>query len=301
VISFTARACQKKEIILMDSTSKKGKIIWIDWSVFVHRSIFASENCPDSSVGYLAMNSLIACLSRIGVHANDTVVVAMDTGKSWRKKIDPEYKANRKAAREAHEKIDWTKCFAAMNDLRDTLNDATPWRFVGIDSIEADDIMAEGVRYFTDYDHVIVSHDADLEQLFIYPNVNIFSPAAKPPRYKVRLTNPLELLMKKIRLETSDNLITKLVSERDYDKRKSIVSLLELPAWLKLAVADKFKTFNEPKIYNDILFPFDSLKPRYDNLNDSNKLMTYEDSRKLEERRAKRSAKKKVKNRRNRG
>jgi len=225
----------------------------------------------------------------------DRVLVACDLGKSWRKQVDSSYKANRKANREAHEEIDWKKSFGELNELKLSLNDATPWEFCEADTVEADDWMAEGVRYFTEYDHVIISHDADLEQLFIYPNVNIFSPASKPPRYKMRPVNPYVLLMQKIRMEKSDNLTEKLVSERDEDKRQLIVSLLELPSWVTVVTNQRFATLREPgyeKLYDESLFPYSSLLDRYKNLGSSNKLITYEQSRKIEARRAKKKRKK---------
>lgn len=175
---------------------------------------------------YTAISMLFSNLKHLELSPDDLIVVAIDSPKgSWRKEVDKEYKANRKELRKKSD-IDWNYWFTAFNDLLINLDRATPFILIKIDKLEADDIIAEGVKYFKDRECIIVSSDTDYEQLTSYSNVKIFSPKAK--RFK-EVSDPYKKIAEKINKEKTDNLVSPVLNLEDYKKRKSLVSLIDLP------------------------------------------------------------------------
>ena len=103
------------------------------------------------------------------------MVICMDHTNVWRKKFFPQYKANRKKARK-QSKHDWTTIFTMMNEVREEVENYSPYRCVRIEGCEADDVIAAIVEAKNDPSPtVIVSPDKDFIQLQKYPNVKQFS------------------------------------------------------------------------------------------------------------------------------
>tara|TARA_B100000085_G_scaffold168458_1_gene153278 strand:- start:18664 stop:19512 length:849 start_codon:yes stop_codon:yes gene_type:complete len=103
------------------------------------------------------------------------MVIAMDHTNVWRKKSFPFYKANRKKQRK-ESKHDWTAIFTMMNDVREEVEEYSPYRCVRIEGCEADDVIATIIEAKNDPSPtVIVSPDKDFVQLQKYPNVKQFS------------------------------------------------------------------------------------------------------------------------------
>ena len=202
------------------------KIIWIDFGYFMFRAIYGWKNNRTTPATYMCLASIISNIKKVGLNPEDTVIIAVDSPKgSWRKDIDSEYKANRRAKREK-EDIDWKDIFKQFNNLVENLDTNTPFHSIVVERMEADDIIAYGCKKFTDTKHIILSADSDYEQLYAYPNVKIFSPLSK--KWK-DIKNPYRLLLNKIRKEVSDNLISPILTKEDYLKRESIVNLMKLP------------------------------------------------------------------------
>jgi len=213
---------------------------------------------------------------RTGLSPNDIVIFACDSPKgSWRRDVDPAYKANRKGKRESFDDINWTEQFQSFAMLANNITEATPFYFLMADKLEADDIIAYGVRHFDDKECIIVSTDSDFEQLLAFPNVKLFSPVSK--QYKF-VKNPYQILAKKIKKETTDNLITPILTPEDYEKRKSIVSLLELPSQVEQAAAEALSQI-QPKEYDIEHFMFAILRERFHKLYNSDKVVKYNASK----------------------
>ena len=269
------------------------KVIFIDWSVFMFRAIFASlHNTAVPSV-YTAFAMIISNLKKIGVTPDDRIIIACDKGKSWRKSVDCSYKAQRKAGREKFP-IDWDKQFASFDWLLGEVDKATSWNVVGAESLEADDWMAVGSRFFVDNEVILITTDSDLEQMWKYKNVKIFSPIKKcagksgkgaykipPPDFNV-----YKLLSQKIRKETADNLVNPILSQEDYDKRKQIVSLLELPDNIENTIRERLANLKN-KETNIELLPFKSIRERFKTLYNTDKIVTYKESMKKRKKRRK--------------
>lgn len=268
----------------------KGKVIVLDFGIFSHRSIFAWRNNKKSSVEYTCLNMIIACLRRVGVEPMDEIIVACDGKGNWRKAVDSCYKANRKEFREKQTDIDWGVMYGRMNALLTKIDDGTDWQIIKLEKIEADDIGAVACRFFKDREVVLVSYDKDWEQLTAYDNVKLFSPLTK--EYKI-VKDPYLILAQKIEKETSDNLINPILTEADYNKRKMIVSLLELPDFVEDVCIEAFKNIKEKEGFIDFI-PFPKMREKIAGLyNDKSKIVTYESCLNPKKKRKKKTKKRK--------
>lgn len=232
------------------------KIILVDWGFIMHQAIFSyngammrKQESPDSEMfvcpsTYTAMSSLISCLKRIGYNSEeaDKVVLCCDGRHSWRKEVEVSYKANRKEDREKAQFIDWTKEYLMHDDLLIKIAENLPFFLIKLENCEADDIIAEAVRFFKDNQCVIVSPDEDMLQLLTYDNTRVYSPHPKVKTHPYKILSldrnkekelAYKSIMKKIEIERTDNLCSPILNEEDYDKRLKCVSLLDLPQEIK--------------------------------------------------------------------
>jgi len=77
------------------------KIVFVDFNIFMFKSIFIYEKHPTTPPTYLSLTMLLGDLTKVGIEERDTIILALDSKKgSWRKEVDPNYKANRKENRE---------------------------------------------------------------------------------------------------------------------------------------------------------------------------------------------------------
>ncbi len=240
------------------------RAILCDFSVFMFRSIFGAYKNKDNQIPatYSCMSMILSCLKELKATSDDTIIIAVDSPKgSWRKDHDKEYKGNRKAAREKFD-IDWKHEFQAFQYLRDNLRECTPFKVVEADNMEADDIISVACRELAPTECIIVSTDSDYEQLTSLPHVKCFSPVSK--KFKI-VKNPHALLAKKIEKERADNLISPILTEADYLKRKMLVDLTKLPEF----VEETCKKALDISLKSDIIvFDYSRLKhkslhPRY--------------------------------------
>ncbi len=228
------------------------RVILIDWSVFMFRAIFAGARNPNSvPPTYSTMSMIISCLKELNATLDDKIIIAIDGRNSWRKDYDKEYKANRKGDRAKHD-IDWNKLFGDYDRLKQNVAGNTPFQLVEADRMEADDVIAYAVRYYAPKECIIVSTDSDYEQLTCYPNVKVFSPVTK--KFKI-VKNPYSLLAKKIESERADNLLSPILTEADYNKRKMLVDLTKLPDFVEEAVKKELDKLPE----SDIIFNYEKL------------------------------------------
>lgn len=267
--------------------NKKGKVILIDWGMILHRSIFAWRKNKLLDVEYIALNQLFSYLYKIGVDKKDLIIIAVDSEKgSWRRQAIQEYKANRKAKREEYEDIDWKALFKKFDNLIDLIEKATPFYVIKIDKLEADDIIAYATKFYKNRECIIVSIDKDFELLWARENVKIFSPLVKfkgtKGAYKIcpNKNYPYKLLEKKIKREESDNLISDIKTEEDYELRKIVVDLLELPKYVELLVKKKLKDIKNGKKYDYRLIPYPKIRQRLLKLFYNSGIIKYEECEK---------------------
>jgi hypothetical protein len=273
---------------------QQAKVIVLDFGVFMHRAIFSTVNNPGIPATYTCLSMILGCLSRIGIDPDDTIIVAMDFLRSWRRELEDSYKADRAKKRE-DSSIDFKEQYRLFDDLVRQLDEATSWHFIRGEHLEADDIMAAASRYFSAHEVVLVTYDSDLEQCWYYPNVKIFSPISKAYKLKPKNFNAYQLISKKIEKEATDNLTAPVLNQQDYEKRLRCINLIELPDWVENFLIDVFKNLPEkPECLEKI--PFKSIRNRFGSLySGKSRMITYEDCMRKEERKAKRKFKAKEK------
>jgi len=268
----------------------ESKVIVIDWGIFLHRSIFASKKNTAVPPTFTAMSMILGNLKKIGVNKEDIVIVAVDFLKSWRKEIIEEYKANRKQIRE-DSGIDFPYWYKKFNELLEEIDIGTNWHIIQIPHLEADDIMAVASRYYKDKEVVLLTYDKDLEQCWQYENVKIFSPLTKKWKLRPPQFNAYKLIASKTNYEASDNLVSPVLNEEEYDKRKMCVDLLKLPDWVESSVIKKLDKIQSKGEYSDQI-SFNTIRNRYVSLTtDKSKIIDY--NKQLEKSQKKKMKKKK--------
>jgi hypothetical protein len=233
------------------------KLIVIDSGNVMFKAIFAFRNTSVVPATYTYMRMILGYLKRIGTTVDDRVIIAVDYG-SWRKKVDPNYKAQRKTLREGQEDKDfWDEMFKEFNEFIPKVEPCLPWYFIKIYDCEADDIASVCVRYFNNYDEkILVSSDKDWEMLCEIDKVKVFSTITK--KYKI-VPSPMKVLMEKIQGDKSDNLLEKPKNEVEFERRKLIVNLLELPNYIEEPIKKVLSSLT-PKSVNWKKIPFRSLR-----------------------------------------
>ena len=253
----------------IDPTNRK--LILVDWGYLMFRAIFSGYRERTVKPTYTVTAMLIGNLKKIGLSPEDTVIIAVDSPEgSWRKDFDPAYKAGRKEMREKLD-IDWDYMFTIFHELVAQLEMYTPFHVINLVRLEADDIIAYSCKKFqNDYANIVVmSADTDYEQLFIYPNVKIFSPLSK--HYK-KPVDPYSVLEKKIEKEPNDNLISPVLSVQDYERRNKIVNLMTLPDDVEQKV-DNALTMLPEKDWTYDRLPFPSLQDRFKTIYNKDKIV----------------------------
>jgi len=269
-------------------TRKKGKdvernkVIIVDYSIFMFRAIFAGRKNKQMTPTYNCVNMIVSCLRKIGVEPTDKIILACDYGRSWRKELSKEYKADREKKRKQYKDIDWDKRFKEFNQLIEDLDKSTSWLVVKEWSFEFDDFASVAPRYFKNNEIIIISYDKDMEQLCSYPNVKLFSPLikykGKKGAYKL-VEDPYKVLADKIEKEASDNLKSKIVTTKDYELRETLVSLLKLPRHIEEKIVEIYSNLKEKQYIDKDRIPFKKdLKKRIINLyNDKKNIVDYEE------------------------
>jgi len=264
----------------------KNKVVFIDWGFFIHTAGWASVTNPKLYAPHNCLNMVISNLKKIGIDPDDKIIIAMDFLSSWRKDYEPQYKEGRKhLPKEKYKEFD---------ELVEKINIATNWHFIKIEHLEADDIMAVGCKYYKDNEVILITSDSDMEQMWYYPNVKIFSPHFKSHRYKIKPENfnVYKLISSKVRKEVADNLVNPILSTKDFDNREKVINLLELPEFVEIPIRESLNNLQEKDI-NVEEIPFDNIRDRFMSIY-NNGTEPYEKSVKYYERKKKKLAKKKA-------
>lgn len=180
------------------------------------------------------------------------VVIAVDGANSWRKGVFPQYKAHRKKNREASS-MDWEKFFEILNIVREEIKENFPYKFVHIQGVEADDVIATLVEETQEFGKaepvMIISSDKDFIQLHRFKNVKQFSPIQKK---MVADANPkLYLFEHIIRGDKGDGIPNILSPDNAIvdNIRQSPITQKKLDAWL--ANAEKLEEVMDSETYRN--------------------------------------------------
>ena len=157
-------------------------MILIDLSQIMVASTMMSMGKDQSEVDinmvrHMVLNSLRMYRSKYHEEYGE-LVLCCDGRHSWRKEHFPQYKAARKTNREA-DKRDWTQIFGCLDTIKSELKEFFPYKYLEIDTAEADDIIGVLARRSGTERVMIISGDKDFIQLQIYKNVKQYSPITK--------------------------------------------------------------------------------------------------------------------------
>lgn len=230
--------------------------------------------------GWIYFSMLVGFFKKIGLEKDDIIVLCLE-GKSWRKKFDSSYKAQRAKQREDQKHIDWKFHFGELEKVNKQLEEAGMWRIREWHS-EADDLVAVGCKYFEDKKVIIVSSDADLLQLLAYPNTYFFSVCMKAKNtngcYK-EVSNPYKIIADKVRKgDIGDNILVDKENdtEEDQDLRRFIIDLLNLPDFVVEPIKKEFEKIKPRKILVEKLPYQNSLAKRWKQVYEKDKIITPE-------------------------
>ena len=162
------------------------------------------------------------------------MVICCDGKDNWRKKVFPEYKANRRKNRE-DDPTDWKTLFELLHEVREELTKYFPYKVMHIDDAEADDIIGVLIENLAQDDRLpptlILSSDKDFIQLQKYQEVRQWSPLQK----KFIKGDPIESLYDKtIRGDSGDGVPNILSSDDTFiteGKRQTPVTKKKMELW----------------------------------------------------------------------
>ena len=219
---------------------------------------------------YNFCNMISGYCNVLKINLDDLIVCAQDFG-SWRKEISKEYKAQRsdyltKTIMESlfvteEESKEWLQNqYDLFNDLYKKLDESLPFHWIKIYKDEADDIASCCIRFIDAEEKILVTSDHDWYQLCSINNTKIFSPYK---RKFIEVKNPESILIAKINnTDISDNLLEKPKTEAEYELRKKIVNLLELPIYIETPVKERLANLSIKNVYVNKI-PFNSIKNKF--------------------------------------
>ena len=225
-------------------------------------------------VRHMVLNSLRAHNKRFRKEYGE-MIIACDSGNVWRRKVFPNYKANRKTIRKKSGH-DWKAIFEIMSTIKDELKEHMPYKVIEIDTAEADDIIGALVKKYHDQKILILSGDKDFIQLHTNnvkqynPVLNKFVGKGETPSIYIKehilkgdrsdgIPNVLSddnvfiegrrqrpLTKKKIEAWLNEIVMTMTEEEqKNYDRNRKLIDLSLIPPELEAKI---YNEFNEVKV-----------------------------------------------------
>lgn len=178
---------------------------------------------------HMVLNSIRSYRVKFGINFGE-LVIACDDKKPWRKEVFPQYKANRKKARE-ESGVDWSIIFNTLNKIKLEIKEYFSYRVIQVEGAEADDIIGALVNSFDDR-ILILSGDKDFKQLQKYPRVEQFDPVRKKSFIETDPDRQLkELIIKGDAGDGVPNVLSSADSLVDGTRQKKIMKK-KLDIWL---------------------------------------------------------------------
>ena len=146
-------------------------------SLMMHLHITKAGTVDENMVRHMILNSVRMYRTMFNQEYGE-IVFTWDSRHYWRRDYFPEYKLNRKMAREK-DNLDWNDIYAVLNKIKDELRENLPYKYLEVYGAEADDIIAVLCKKYQNEDIIIVSSDKDFIQLHKYPKVKQHSPNTK--------------------------------------------------------------------------------------------------------------------------
>jgi len=181
---------------------------------------------------HIVLSYILSVKSKLSKQA-DEIVLCLDSRSYWRHNVFPNYKRNRKQARQ-ESSFDWDSFFIHFNQLKEEFKESSPFKVIEINKAEADDIIATlSIAYGNTKDIVIISSDNDFLQLQnINPNIKQFS--LKRKDFINVVDSKYDLFEHIVKGDASDG-IPNFLSDDDVflveGKRCKPISALKLKVW----------------------------------------------------------------------
>jgi hypothetical protein len=153
-------------------------LILIDFSgmIISTMTVLYTKNLSLEMVRHATLTSVLYAKKKFPTQGE--LVFACDDSNNWRKQIYPYYKANRKKDREGSS-MDWNMLFQYLNQIKAEFKENLPYKFLQVETAEADDIIAALVLAYPSKEKIIYSQDGDFTQLLKHPNTKLWSPKTK--------------------------------------------------------------------------------------------------------------------------
>lgn len=172
-------------------------------------------------IRHMIINAIRSYKKKFGNEFGD-IVIACDNRHYWRRQYFPNYKANRKKARQ-DSGFDWSSIFEALHQIRSELAEHFPYPVIDVDGAEADDVIATLAEYCqtsntdglmpSQEPFLILSGDHDFNQLQKWSNVKQYAPIQKK---FVKLTeSPEAVLMEHIIMGDKGDGVPNILSDDD--------------------------------------------------------------------------------------
>ena len=145
-------------------------------SLMMHLNMTKEKTVDEGMVRHMILNS-IRLYRNMFKEKYGEVILTYDSKHYWRRDYFPQYKMNRKKARENDSK-DWDNIFGVLNKIKAEFKEYLPYKYLEVYGAEADDIIGSLCKQESE-PVMIVSGDKDFIQLHKYENVKQYSPILK--------------------------------------------------------------------------------------------------------------------------
>lgn len=263
------------------------KIIIFDWLVYIHIIGYA-ECIPEYGLKYQVLNMMTSHLRKIGLNENDIIVVAKDLTHlegCWRHDYEKKYKHGRSDARKESGR-NWDLIWRLSQELQEELE----WigiQFLELSRYEADDWFAVLPQVIKNKELIFLTSDGDIEQMWNYPNVKIFSPKKKyksnKGAWKIKSKNfdVVKIIAKKSQKEAKDGMEDETKTEEAFDNRKLCNDLINLPNFVTEPLKEKLLKLDMSANYNWEELPyFDKFQYRIQRAYSKSDVITLEECEK---------------------
>jgi hypothetical protein len=223
-------------------------------------NISKNDELDEGFLRHMILNSIRSIKTKFGEEYGE-LIICSDSHNYWRKKIFPNYKANRKKTRDTSI-FDWSLIFKSINKIKTEIKDNFPYKFIEIPTCEADDIIAAITKENQDQKILIVSGDKDFVQLQKYKNVKQYSTITKS---WIRDEDPQKYLLHKILIGDTGDGIPNFLSDDDTfvvdGKRQRRVTQKKLSQIMSCKNPDSLMTESEYRGYirNKYLIDFEHI------------------------------------------
>jgi 5'-3' exonuclease len=183
-----------REVVVGEMSDTEVELIRGENSFFVSRDQFDLHNMKNNMGQIISayISSLFKIRNNFSASMSNPMVLDIDGGNTWRKKIFEEnvdkmlmkedapksYKGGRN--RESNSKIDWKILFEYYDETLNAIKNYTDFIVMTVNSAEADDVIAVIASQYVlnnENEHVfIISSDEDFVQLMVNDRIHLWSP-----------------------------------------------------------------------------------------------------------------------------